>query len=292
MIGRLHRRLGRQDTNPLTSNLPPMPSDTGAGAGTQSTNPLGSPNANYVAPVFPSYGARVRGDNPAHVQGANTAAYGLPQLTPATAGVDPRLVGANAAGGTFYQAGAEWAPLSDPQMVQPLQAELVQAGLLNPVQMRKGVWDQTSASALATAMSIANSWGTDVGSALALLVQNPKPSSTSAGAPNAVASPLDTATAFQSAASSADLTGGMGIPPGQQQAFEQFYKQQELNAVTAGNRAAAAGQPTYQAAPSVSAAARQFILYNDPQQIRAFQTLKNAVDFESLLKGIETKPGP
>ena len=178
--------------------------------------------------------------------------------------------------GTFYMPGAEQAPLHDPSTILPLQDELIQAGLLNASNMRRGVWDQTSADALKTAMALANAWGDNVESVLQYLAANPQLGQTQGSQST---NPLDVQSAFDTAASS--LLGG-GAPAGEQDAFVNWYKNQELVARQQLAQANLTGG-TAPAAPSLDAAAQSYIKAHNLDQMIAYGTAARMLQWEQML---------
>lgn len=64
-------------------------------------------------------------------------------------------------------------PYEDPDQIPQLQLQLVQAGLLNPKQVREGLWDEASANAYANVLGFANAYGLSASDALTALVNNP-----------------------------------------------------------------------------------------------------------------------
>jgi hypothetical protein len=72
-----------------------------------------------------------------------------------------------------YKPGDELKPLNTPQLVPQLQAQLVQAGLVDIKSIRIGVWDSTSQTAYRKVLGIANQMGIPAQDALQMLIGNP-----------------------------------------------------------------------------------------------------------------------
>lgn len=180
-----------------------------------------------------------------------------------------------------YTDGQEWSPLNDPQSIPSLQTALVQAGLLNPKNVRPGVWDSASASAYRAALAFANVSGANVQDALGILIQNKKyGSAASAPGPYALLNPEDARSAYRTAAQ--NLTGH-DPSTNEQQQFAAYYQSQERTAFNQKAVATTGGALTDVSPPSVSTAAEDFVKQQDPQSVMAYGMASRAAEFQQML---------
>jgi len=187
--------------------------------------------------------------------------------------------------GTPYQSyqyvqGDEWGPGADLSSIPTIQAEMVAAGLLDKSDVRVGVWDAASADAYKSVLGFAQSQAITPTLALSILVSNPPLGGTSgsgrggggggAQTPTYFTNPADVASQYRS--TSAGLTGQEQDPA----AFQAYYHGLEAQA---GKQTGANITRT----PSVSGAAEQYLLNNDPQDVMAYGIASRMNTFLSMI---------
>jgi hypothetical protein len=147
---------------------------------TQTQSNIGVPN-DYVAP--PDYLPRQVGS--AGVRGRGASSESAP-------------------GQVRYKTGSELRPIQTPELIPQLQAQLVQAGLLDVKGVRPGVWDYKSQAAYRKVLEAANQMGLTAQEALAMFAANPSigDQQGSSRAPNIIqeTNPLDIAATAQEVA--------------------------------------------------------------------------------------------
>jgi hypothetical protein len=182
-----------------------------------------------------------------------------------------------------YTEADKWGPAADPQNVPAIQAELIAAGLLNPKDVRPGVWDAKSADAYGNVLEFANQQGMNAMDALTLLTSNPplgrqgtSGSGSKGPGPRTIAftNPQDVQTGYQNV--SQNLTGQEQDPA----AFVNQYHQME--AAQAGTNGT-----NYTQAPSITGAATQYVQQNLPSQEMAYGVASRMNEFYSMLGAIK-----
>lgn len=260
-----------------------MPGDALAGVGGIDPNPpTQAPGGKKKTPS--PIGVPDDYQQPGSITGGGPDTYGAIGVVPGPYGVGappsgPGTVGLK--GGSFYVDHQEWAPLNDPASIPTLQAELVQAGLLNAKDVRIGVWDATAANAYKAALAFANASGRNVVDALGILIQNKKLGSTAAGStPNTayqITNPQDAADEYKSAAQT--LTGQAGRDADAMR-FAAYFQSQERQA---GQAAQTATSGAVTAAPSLSNAAQDFVKTQDPNAVMAYGMASRSQEFLNML---------
>lgn len=238
---------------------------TPPGAGGSQNQPLGVPTG-YKAPISQLAGS-TRFDPNSPISPATFGAAGATTSPLTDYGTTPNS--------TQYISGDQWkVPLSDPESVPLLQQQLVQAGLLNPKEVRYGTWDIASANAYSHVLGFANAYGLNANQALQVLISNPSAQSAGSGGSTgptiAFTNPQDVQTGFQNV--SQNLTG-------QEQPTGDF-----VNAYHGLEAAQAHGTGrNYTQAPSVQGAATQYLINKDPSEVQAYGAASRMQELYSML---------
>lgn len=177
--------------------------------------------------------------------------------------------------GPGYTEADKFGPAADPTNIPTIQAEMIQAGLLNAKDVRPGVWDSASANAYGDVLSFANQNGLNAADALTLMTANPPLGSKTQGpGPRTIAftNPQDAATTYQNV--SQQLTGQEQDPA---QFIQQYHADEAAQAGTNGTN--------YTQAPSLTGAATQYVQNNMPGQEMAYGVASRMNDFFSMLGG-------
>ncbi len=175
----------------------------------------------------------------------------------------------------MYTSDDAWSlPLSVPDKIPDIQRQLVIAGLLDPKKVRLGLWDQQSASAFTKVLGFANAYGMRAMDALGYYVNNPQPDTSTGRAQRTIAftNPADVEAGF------ADVSQQMTGQEMPTAAFAGAYHGLEA----AQNRDPGSD---YTSAPSVQGAARDYLLENNPDDVRAYGVASRMNEFFNMLGG-------
>jgi hypothetical protein len=157
-----------------------------------------------------------------------------------------------------------------PSDVDVLQMRLVAAGLLDQGKYTEGIFDQNTATALASVMANANVYGAQWSDMLTSL-QDARAKSGQTGQPVELANAMDLATGFQNA--SQQLTG-REMPATASMKYASYYQQAQR-----ANAAARAANQTYEAPMSAEA----YLRANDQGAVTAYNALSRGLEFYRLL---------
>lgn len=181
----------------------------------------------------------------------------------------------------LYMPGDEWAPANDPDSIINIQQQMIQAGLLDPKDVRPGVWDTTCATAYRQVLALANATASTDKTALRWLASHPTLGSQEDqgdGRVYSITNPEDTKAAYANAALS--LTGKGG---GEADQFTSAYQQQERDAIAANENAIKEGGGTTTSAPSLGTAAETYVKEKDPASVIAYGAASRMMEFYNML---------
>jgi len=246
-----------------------------AAGGASTQTPLGVPPG-YIPP----HGPRAYPALPGATTGWYYSADNMPSATGAASMYHPKL----------YVDGDQWQPgkLHSDQ-IMALQDKLIQAGVLDPHNYSRGVWDKASADAYGLVMGIANGGGHFVLDTLAALDKSPIGGKGGVAAQQRAPSALTPIADYEAAAASAsqDLMGG-GLSTAEAQQIGQYgqgLERQALAAEAAATPGSTVGHPgTFEQAPAPGTAAREYLLAHNQADIKAYQTAYNAIHFADMLR--------
>lgn len=189
---------------------------------------------------------------------------------------------------TMYQAQDILSPGSAPTPdVIDLQNRLIQAGLLDPNKVRAGVWDAASQNAYKVVLAFANQHAMNKVDALNVFLANPINQSANQLAPTRTANTMDIASAVSGPGSNvATQMLGQNLSAGETKDFTDWYQQQEAQARDSYMQADLTGKGTSPDAPSVTAAAQEYIKQHNLSQSVAYGTASRMFHFYDLLKGV------
>lgn len=189
-----------------------------------------------------------------------------------------------------YKPGDELKLLQTPELVPQIQAQLVNAGLLNAKSVRPGVWDSSSQSAYKTVLGYANQNGITAQEALQILAGNPKLGSTSTRAANIIqeTNPIDI---IATAQDSAQKLLGRQFTEAELQPLVAHYQALESGAqkkaYTMGGKDGKGG--TVVTPPTVSNAADDYFKKRYGPDVAGYAAVEATNNFYSLL---HTPSGP
>ena len=256
-----------------TPGFTPSSPPPGAG-GTSSTSVLGVPS----------------GYNPPTQLQTSILDFGPGQTAPSGAVGQTQTLYGTTPNAQAYVPGDQYTlPFKDQTAIPQLQQQLVQAGLLNPKDVRIGQWDATSADAYSKVLAFANQYGLNANQALDVFLNNPKlgtagastlgGSGTNASLFFPEANPADVSSSFQNVSQS--LTGQE--QSGQLPAFQAAFTGAENAAAQGKDVAKSQTGGQYEQKPSPTAFAQQYIQSHDPGQELAYGTASRMQDFLSML---------
>lgn len=211
----------------------------------------------------------------AEESGATGSAFG-----PMSPSVPTNQMGYNIGGGDLvgkyhqYMDGDQYGPANDPEAITVYQRLLIESGLLNPKDVRAGVWDQKSADAYKMVLAFANQNGTTADLALGYLLQNPAAGSQKVGAYAHVANEQDIRTGFKNASEA--LTGG-DLPASQEQGYYQYYREQEMKNAAAAHTGGTVVDPMNPAS---------YVQSHDQGQVNAYNAASRGIEFFRMLGAV------
>ena len=188
-----------------------------------------------------------------------------------------------------YMPGSELDPGGGtPDQVVTLQNQLIQAGLLSPKAARAGMWDAKSQDAYKVVLAFANQHGMNAKDALNVFLANPVNQVKGKQTPFQAKNPLDVAAEVSGGGpgqtNTAQALTGQNLSPSETKDFTAWYAQQEATARDAYKKADLTAGGVATDAPSVTAAAQQYIKEHNLADVTAYGTASRMLQFFDLLK--------
>ena len=230
--------------------------------------------------------ARLSGGYRANVPDAKTSGTFEPYRGPATRGpmeVAPR-----------YKLGDEWEPQTkswSPERVADIQAQLVDAGLLDPDDYQRGFWDEESAQAYRQLLGYSNVSGLDSHQTLQRIGEvKAKYGTTGEKAKirqpfiSELADPVELSDLLDDVAV---RRMGRGLTPEEKERFSTSFRGLQESEQRKYYEASGSGLPGGPGGsvtmPDAGSRAEQFVVENRPDDVAAYQYLQAFKSFENLL---------